>query len=504
MKNHEKIDKILMSLGILYLVIPICIQLFFWYTRIISVPLIGLLLFATYKVIKELKPIDKKTFKSIFNKKKIIIFLLLIIVLNIMSGAGGLFYQNWDYNGRNAIFRDLINNSWPVRYDYSALEYESSIFGNGGILNYYFAFWLPGAIVGKLFGFKIASLFMLLWQTLGVSLFFYYVFRFLKTIKIRYFWIFITFGGLNVIGYIVLALINGTAMEPIGVTHIDTSMGVFCMSSFITQLFWVFNQSLPTWVVVLLFLQDKDYKKCGYYFALLVPFGPFPMLGFLYLIFTYIIFGKEYDKVIDLKRFKELFTIPNIFGCLSVLPVVFMYTLNESRKGIWFIEAYKNGTLGGTVLNYVLFVLLEFLVYAVVINKKNYKQILVCFMFFGIAPLFFIGGADLGNRSTIPLLLVMYLIVCEYLNNINKKNTKVFRMQIATIVILCIASITNFNEFYRGLDYTYLNYKNNNSNYADAYETFTTFEGKECAIFITNFVATDDPNNKVLQFMLRG
>lgn len=499
----KKIDKKIFIISLLYLVLPIILQLFFWYNRFVSVPLIILLIVATVIVIKKYDYLEDKSFKKIFNKKKMLIFVILIIILNLLSGAGGFFPQNWDYHGRNAIFHDLINHSWPIYYDYSNLSYESGIFGNTGIFNYYFAFWLPGALVGKVFGFKIASIFMLLWQTLGVTLFFYYVIRFMKSVKTRYFWIFIAFGGLNVIGHIVVNYMNGLPINPIGTTHIDTSMGVFCMSSFITQLFWVFNQSIPAWLLVILFLQDKDYKKCGYYFALLVPFGPFPMLGFLYLIFCYIIFGKKLNSIINIDRIKELLTVPNFFGCISVLPVVFMYTLNESKKGIWFVDAYRNGTLGGSLINYCLFVLLEFLVYIVIVNKKNFKHVIMCFVFFAVAPLFYIGGADLGNRSTIPLLIVLYLLVVQFIDKIDKNDKKLFFRQKCLMVILVVAFMTNFNEIYRSVKYKYVNFKSHQSNFSDAYQTFDNFEDKECSLFITNFVAKYDEKNKALVFILR-
>lgn len=501
--KYLKYDKILYTLGILFLVVPIIIQLFFWYNRIISIPCIILLLIATLLVIKKFSYLEPEEYQKIFNKRKLLFIFILIIIINVMSGAGGLFYQNWDYHGRNAIFRDLIENSWPVKYDYSGFQYESSIFGTEGILNYYFAFWLPGALIGKIFGFKIANLFMLLWQTIGVILFFYYVFRLMRNCKYRYFFVFIAFGGLNVIGHIIMNSHWGLPITPIGTAHIDTSMGTFCMSSFITQLFWVFNQSIPAWIAVTLFLQQKDYRTCGFFFALLVPFGPFPMLGFLYLIFSYIIFGKKLDSFINLKRIKELITIENFFACLSVLPIVFMYTLNESKKGMFIIDAIKNGTIKEMLFCYTMFVLLEFLVYIIIINKKNYKPLIMCFIYFAIAPLFYIGGADLGNRSTIPLLIVLYILVIKYLDKMQRTNKKNFIKQNTLISILLIAFMTNFNEFYRSVNYTYKNYKTGNSNYSDAYNSFREFEGKEVSIFITNFVVKNDKKNKILQLMLR-
>ena len=103
----KKVDKTIFVISLLYLVVPIILQLFFWYNRLISLPLIFLLITATVIVIKKYKPCNSLVCKKMYDKKKIIIFVILIIILNLLSGAGGLFPQNWDYHGRNAIFLKL-------------------------------------------------------------------------------------------------------------------------------------------------------------------------------------------------------------------------------------------------------------------------------------------------------------------------------------------------------------------------------------------------------------
>ncbi|MBS7020725.1 MAG: hypothetical protein KH135_02485, partial [Firmicutes bacterium] len=405
--------------------------------------------------------------------------------------------------GRNAIFHDLIDHSWPVTYNYQGLPYENAIFGNTGILDYYFAFWLPGAWIGKIAGFKIASIFMLLYQTIGVILFFYLVCRFMKNIKYRCFFIFLAFGGLDVIINVIVSVMNHVPIQPFGMKHIDTSSAPFCMSTFVTQLFWVFNQSLPTWLAVMYFLQQKDFKTCGYLFALVVPYGPFPMMGFLYLIFCYIIFGKKLNKLLNWKRFKSLLTVPNFFGVIAILPIAFMYTLNKSQKGLVFMRASHNGTLNTTLLLYLIFFILEFFVYIIIINKKNWKELLVCFAFFAIAPLFYVGGFDLGNRSTIPLLILLYILIVQFLDKLDRRQVNIYWRQILCIVILCIAFATNFNEIHRAIYNTYFDYKYHYSNITDKYKTFDEFEGKEVAPFITNFVVPYQEDNKILTLLYR-
>ena len=154
-----KVDKMIFYAGILFLLIPVLLQLGFWFRKMVAIPCIVLLITATIFALNRFKPLSQMEYHKFFDKRKMFFLAILIIIINLLSGAGGIFPQNWDYNGRNAIFHDLINHEWPVRYDYSGegLEYERDEFGNEGLLNYYFAWWLPGALVGKATNFEVAS-----------------------------------------------------------------------------------------------------------------------------------------------------------------------------------------------------------------------------------------------------------------------------------------------------------------------------------------------------------
>ena len=197
-RYYKNIDITLIIISYLTLAIPIAMLLTFWFKWFVSIPAIVCLVIALVLVIKKVKYKTLDEYKSIFNTKKIIIMLMCVLVLNILSGAGGLFYQNWDYRGRNAILHDLIDYDWPVKYDYTEHEYEANKIGNEkGFLSYYFTYWLPAAAIGKVMGFKVANLFLLLWQTGSTILFFYLLCRKLNKVKIKYFLIFICFGRIG-------------------------------------------------------------------------------------------------------------------------------------------------------------------------------------------------------------------------------------------------------------------------------------------------------------------
>lgn len=490
-----KIDISIFIITCLYLLVPIVILLSFWFKWYISLPAVLAILFATFCLIKRYKSKTEEQYKNIFNLKKLAIVFLIIVIINVMSGAGGIFFQNWDYSGRNAILHDLINNEWPVKYDYSNLEYETASIGsNEGVLSYYFAYFLPGAVVGKLFGFNIASIFMLLWQILGTTLFFYFVFRKFNKVKIRYLLVFFMFGGIDVITKVISNAITGNTVSPIGLEHIDTANNYFCMSTFITQLFWVFNQSIPAWLVTILFVNEQKYENLGVYAALLVPYSPFPVIGIVVWFLIVIIFGFNLNEKITISRIKSLFSLSNIVAVLSVIPIGLLFMQNSSDKGFVLAKKMQEGDLYIALLMYVIYLILEFGIYAIIITKENRKKVISYFAIFAILPLFYLGGGlDLGNRATIPILVLLYLEIINFVDTaINNK----WYIRLAILgVILCLSSVTNFNEFYRSIVRTYENKINNYSNYSDGYETFAEFENKECRIFIKNFVAPYNKDN---------
>lgn len=493
LEKYKKIDLTLIVISYLILAIPIAMLLMFWFKWFVSIPAIACLVTALVLAIKKVKYKKLEEYKSIFNIKRIIILLVFIFGLNILSGAGGLFYQNWDYRGRNAILHDLIDYDWPVKYDYTEQEYEANKIGaDKGFLSYYFAYWLPAAAIGKVMGFKIANLFLLLWQTVSTVLFFYLLCRKLNKVKLKYFLVFICFGGLDIITRIIINIWTGENVSLIGTTHIDTANGMFCMSTFITQLFWVFNQSVPAWIATMLFINDESYENLGVYVALLLPFSPFPCLGLILLCFVAIFFGFDFNSKINFDRIKTLFSIQNITAVLSVVPIGLLFLQNSSEKGSVFIRAINNGNLPRILIGYILFLILEFGIYAIIINKENRKRVLAYFIILAILPTFYLGGGlDLGNRATIPVLVLLYMEVLKFIED---KNSQKWRIIVLSI-ILAIAFMTNFNEFYRSITATVEKWKAHKIiEYNDSYETFGTFENKECDAFIKNFIAPSKDN----------
>ena len=109
LKKYKKIDLTLIICTYMMLAIPIAMLLIFWFKWYISVPCFFCLTIALILVIRKIKYKTLDEYKQIFNIKKIAIIMLGLLIFNILSGAGGLFYQNWDYRYRNTVLHDLID-----------------------------------------------------------------------------------------------------------------------------------------------------------------------------------------------------------------------------------------------------------------------------------------------------------------------------------------------------------------------------------------------------------
>ena len=66
---------------------------------------------------------------------KLVLLFALMLLWGYLGGQTGFFHQNSDWGYRNAIYRDLITNSWPVYYPqngYGAGVLYRALAGPGG------------------------------------------------------------------------------------------------------------------------------------------------------------------------------------------------------------------------------------------------------------------------------------------------------------------------------------------------------------------------------------
>ncbi len=351
----------------------------------------------------------------------------------ILSGIGGYFYQNSDFHLRNALLRDLINFSFPVRYD------------NGSAMVYYMGFLMPAAVFGKLMlwlgapneiAFKLGDTFNLLFCICGVILTALQLFIYTKPKKYQFYillFIFIFFSGLDIL------------YPNVDKEYLEWH-GLLQYSSNTTLLFWVYNQTLAPWLITTLFIKKPfNFKNHIFLAALTLFFAPMSFLGlgiyiFFLLCYEIIKFIKHNKTAIFLQK---LFSPQNILSLLILLPILVLYyksnnTVSEEGLRVFLFN-----------INILIFFILEAGLFLFIIFYKNTKNPVyyITFLSLMLFPFLRIGTTpDLCMRASIPALFILMVLVIKFL--FDKSANKTAKIILA--VLLLIGICTPYSTFYRG------------------------------------------------------
>lgn len=435
-----------MMLSLLYVFIPIFIFFFGWLRFSLAILLCLMFLWLFFRISWNL--CEKGDYIRLKDRPRYWLALCTIVFIWVFfSGIGSFSFQNEDFFVRNPIYRDLVNQPWPVFYDFS-LQKESvqAVLGSDTVaFVYYFGFWLPPALLSKLFAGKEfwANIFLFAWAYVGVMLVLYQIHRYLKCISWIIPGIFIFFSGFDAIGYM---LRNGVFKLN---THLEWWASCFQYSSNTTLLYWVFNQSIPTWLIVTLLINLRGNESGAGLSALTFAYSPFATFGMVPLA-VYSIFREK-------QNWKKAITWENVLIPLTMLLIFGSFYLsnsgNLSEKG-WIIQYYyKKGIL--LLFAYAGFLVLEVGIYALILNKclKKYSYLWLALVELSLIPLYKMTAAnDFAMRASIPALLILCISLAHYLLENWKRRQRWWRGGIW--MLLALAAITPSTEMYRSISNT--------------------------------------------------
>ncbi len=461
----------------LYLALPVIIFMLTWIKPLIGIPAALLIAGALLLAVKNKSCCEN----SMFSRKTILITIGIAFVWCFFAGQGGFWYQSTDHAYRNAIFRDLIYNSWPVVFE----KYDA-------LLNYYIGYWLVPALFGKVVLFisdnvaiawLTARIALLLWSIISITLCFFLLVNVLQIKSQKKLFLavlfFILFSGLDIVG---IYLTKGTAGM-----HLEWWAKRYQYSSFTTCLFWVFNQAVPAWIATLLLLSDRRVENFAFCGLCIFITSPIPLVGLLPI---YVVIGiqeliKSKEKIVIIRK---IFSLQNLVACLVIFPICLVYYSNNSAiqrdapvvNKTMTVEKNNNAQTQSfsarpvqekrsllkilikkakTAVKFGTFYMLEAGVFLVLLLRKHKKNILFwCLVIeLFIIPFIHINtGADFAMRASIPPLVVLMVMVLEdFLDCLKKKNV-VF---IVYCIIMAFAVITPGIEFYRGVYEVYKNKK---------------------------------------------
>lgn len=427
---------------ILYLAIPFLFFLIGWVRLVLSIPFSIMILVSLSKAIRR-ETMLKKGFSVSFDSRlytKLIVAWAIIIVWVCFSGIGKLVFQNTDHIWRNTIFNMLVEHDWPVVLD--VIMDDGSLQTRGMV--YYIGFWLPSALVGKLFSLKIGYLFQIIWASIGIFLVYCHICIYRKKIDLWPLCLFVFFSTIDIIGWII-GYDYGNELLRLGL-HIEWWFK-FQFSSNTTQLFWVFNQAIPAWLCFIFLVNSKDNGNIVFLLGLLLICSPIPFIGIIPYA-AYICLSRNYGpgkKLLDWGKifFKETITFQNFFGGGISGILTFIYLINNDSGKI-----LGSPTNSVRIINdWLFFLSVEVLVFIVLLflyNRKNPFYYITSIILI-ISPLVRLGvGGDFCMRASIPALLMLYLLC------INALEIKGYRIvKILLVVSLLLGAATPFQEFAR-------------------------------------------------------
>lgn len=441
---------------ILYLLLPFLLFLAGWCRWYIAIPCILLLLFALFRMCQ------KKNLPEIWQPEwnnedlqKTAIIIAIVVAWVYLSGIGALVFQNTDHSYRNTIFELLVNRNWPVKGNVSIDGTTSS----RGLI-YYIGFWLPAAFVGKHTTLNIGYLFQVLWAVLGILGFYYLVCTIRKKISIWPLIVFIFFSGLDIVGY----HLHGISLNDVSLTKHLEWWTTFQFSSFTTQLFWVFNQSIPIWLILLLMYHQKSNRFIVLLMGLAMLYGTLPFIGLLPFA-AYFMLSRKYKGEKHFSKewwkfwCKDTFSIENVAaGGLTVI-ISFLY-LCGNASGQLISIGIDNLDIRGFFFMYIITVLVEFVPYFILTHQKH-KANPLFYISLGtllICPLIRVGsGQDFCMRASIPALVILFLIVLDTFEYGLKE--KAYKILIPLSAVYLIGAVTVQHELLHTISQTMVRYK---------------------------------------------
>lgn len=406
-------------LSISWLAVGIVIFLLGWCRWYYAVPLTLLVVYVVMRFYAQ-----GSNEAIVVSKGKLIVAVLVIALMMVWCGIGGYVVQPNDHFGRNAIFTDTWRYSWPV-YDVGENHYQC----------YYLAFWMLPALVGKLFNSLDVGFFaQLVWISIGFTLLWLQICRYMCKARISYLFFFYLFCGLKLfecIFYLPLFGEGGFLHDTVNILATNGSPQVFHAGPMVQLLYDPFNQTIPLFLGMMLMINNTRSSILPFVYSLLLLYAPFPFAGLAPLVLYWWVKNIAANK----KNVAiYIFSIENITALLLIV-IVALYLLsniNGSHKGLRPIDNLKADIYG-----FLVYVAFEFVIYMAIGYKVCTDKPLL-WIAFGCTCVFGWFQIGLHNdfcfRSNMPLIFILCLLVIKrYYAAFTGKTVKVLIIACYTI-----------------------------------------------------------------------
>ena len=447
-----------------YLTIPIVIFLTGYLKPWIGIPAALLMIVST---VFSCRDFCKDPEKKLFDKssasmgmkmplKYLIILAVISLVTVFVSGVGEYIYSMVDHVFRRAIFNDLINYKWPVIYDYSTqinprvISVLGKTEGTTAMI-YYMTFWMPSALIGKLFGTAAGNVFLLIWTSLGVWLTLVGTTLFIKRVSWAVPIIFIIFSGLDALPNLIYEL---TGYE--GYIAVDHWLPPFAYMSNFTQLSNVFNQCVPIWLITVMLVLSSNVRSTGYIGSLSFAYSPWATIGMVPVALA-LAFRRELQPEKRSKVILQLLNPFSIISCIVMIAVFGSYYLagttayDESGFSWLFCKNF-----GEFLLFWLLLMLVEVAPFVLVLWQKQKKEplFIVSVITLALIPVYKISYFnDFSMRASLSALFVISIMFTEHFavmfaeekQRVRKAKKRPKKESVKCFIALAVAVIGTFS-----------------------------------------------------------
>ena len=383
-------------------------------------------------------------------------FAVTALALSFVSGTGEYIFTIQDHEFRRAILRDLVNYDWPVIYNYSTQTNPDVInfFGLASgqrAFTYYFIYWMPSALAGKMFGFEFANVVLLIWNALGIFLSFLTASVALKRCTAAVPFMFVFFSGLDIIP-------NAVNLIAPYKDWFWLEGWVPCMAyiSNFRELASVFNQMIPCFLIVSLLLISHNSRSFGLTAGILFAYSPWAVFGILPIVVA-MVFSEKLRANRITKTLTNTFSPVNIASALLLLVIFGSFYMSNSnavseRAFAW--EYFES--IPAFIFAYLAFIAVEVLPFVILLYKREKKS-----------PVFWAATAtlllipcyqittmnDFNMRGSMPALFMFCIllsgVVAEVMDVKNTPTTKKGWLKSAAVMLTVILMMfpTLFNFF---------------------------------------------------------
>lgn len=381
------------------------------------------------------------------------ILMVSIAVVLLLVGCGAITgFQSGDVARSNAVLSDLVFYKWPVIY---------SSGGNISTLNYYLAYFLPPAFIGKLFGsLRIAEIATFFWSILGFYLGGMMMLLATKAQKAKIIWLFFGYSGLDVVGYTIThaGLFNGT----MHLDHWARSIGqdfIANYQSMGTGLNWSLQHYIPIFIITFwlyLLLKEHKYHLILFLSVSLLFWSPIMTVSIVPYFIAFFIIEKC--------SIKKFFSLSDILSFVGIgIPMISYYLSMSLGK----VGRVGNATVFrgiDWICNYwpifILFVLIEFGILYFIIRESNVSssfdydddKILKLSYYMMVVFLFIDYGAahDFSMRASV---IPWFMIFVYYARTYISANKSWKKYVVAYAVLATLSCCTEYSRCILG---TYL------------------------------------------------